>query len=72
MPGYRLYIVGTDGRFSNVEVIESANDQEAIEKSRQLIDGHDLELWDRGRRVARFSRDGSQSGRDPSGEPPRP
>jgi hypothetical protein len=30
------------------------DDSAAIESAKQLIDGHDLELWQRDRRIARF------------------
>jgi len=61
VPEYRLYTLGTDGHFANVKVIECANDQEAIKQSRQLIDGHDLELWHYDRYIARLSPHSSHS-----------
>jgi len=30
------------------------DDSAAVESAKQLIDGHDLELWQRDRRIARF------------------
>jgi hypothetical protein len=36
------------------EIVECTGDLEAIEKAKQFVDGHDVELWDRGRFVMRF------------------
>jgi hypothetical protein len=36
--------------------IECAGDDEAMEKAKQLVDGHDLELWTCGRFLKRFPR----------------
>ncbi len=53
MPTYRLYFLDTDAHISRPpEAFECADDQEAVQKARQLIDGKDLELWDGPRRVA--------------------
>ena len=54
MPEYRAYIVGSDGRFSDFRVIECVDDDEAMELARQLVDGHDIELWQRARKIATF------------------
>ncbi|MBM7485462.1 hypothetical protein ACVWWI_001211 [Bradyrhizobium sp. USDA 3686] len=48
---YRAYIMREDGRISGVHEIDCANDDEATAKARQLLDGHDLEVWHRDRRV---------------------
>jgi hypothetical protein len=56
MPDYRAYIVGIDGHFARVEFLHShLNDAAAIKAAKQLVDGHDIELWDRDRFVGRFS-----------------
>ena len=47
MPAYRVYIVSTDGRIAGAaQVIECANEQEAIGKAAQLTNGKSVELWD--------------------------
>jgi hypothetical protein len=56
MPDYRVYIVGSDGHFSDVVPLECADDGEAVEQAKQLVDGHDVELWQRDRKVATFER----------------
>jgi hypothetical protein len=54
MPEYRAYIVGSDGHFSDFRVIECADDDEAMEQARQLVEGHDIHLWQRARKIATF------------------
>jgi hypothetical protein len=38
------------------KIIECADDQEAIQKAKQFIDGRDIELWEKARLIARFPR----------------
>jgi hypothetical protein len=45
MADYRAYTVGVDGHFVGFEPLTCANDTEAIEKAKRLVDGHDIELW---------------------------
>jgi hypothetical protein len=52
MREYRVYIVGSDGHFSNVFPLDCADDGEAMEQAKQLVDGDDVELWQRDRKVA--------------------
>ena len=56
MPEYRAFIVAPDGHFINAFELECADDNEATERAKQLVDGHDVELWQRDRKVARFDR----------------
>jgi hypothetical protein len=51
---YRAYIIGSDGRIQKSMELDCADDAEAIEKAKQFVDGQDIELWQRERRVARF------------------
>jgi hypothetical protein len=51
---YRVYIVGDDGHFLRAIQLDCPDDRAAIESAKQLIDGHDIELWQRDRRIARF------------------
>jgi hypothetical protein len=63
MADYRAYILGIDGhRFVWVESFLSnhPDDAAALIAAKKLIDGHDVEVWDRGRLVARLDhKDGS-------------
>jgi hypothetical protein len=45
MLDYRAYLIGSDGHFYNAVPLKCTSDDEAIEKARQLVDGHDVELW---------------------------
>jgi hypothetical protein len=56
MPEYRVYIIGSDGHFYSAVPLECADDDEARERAKQLVDGHDVELWQRDRKVATFER----------------
>ena len=54
MQHYRVYFIRQDGHFNRTLDPSCANDSPAIELAKQLIDGCDLELWQRDRRIARF------------------
>jgi hypothetical protein len=56
MPGYRAYVVGSDGHFINAFELECADDTEAMERAKQLVDGHDIELWQLARKITVFKR----------------
>jgi hypothetical protein len=55
MPDYRVYIIGMEGHFHSSVHLECADDSEAKEPAEQLVDGHDVELWQRDRKIARFN-----------------
>ena len=45
---YRIYTIGRGGHFlGGPEVVECADDKEAVEKAMQLARGFDVEIWDR-------------------------
>lgn len=54
MADYRLY--GLDGvnKVASGEWIEAEDDDSAIEAAREMMDGHDCELWQGRRLVARI------------------
>ncbi|HEY4071263.1 MAG TPA: hypothetical protein VGM04_06885 [Sphingomicrobium sp.] len=56
MADYRLY--GLDGvnKFSSGEWFEAEDDVTAIEVAKNMMDGHDCELWKGKRLVARIGR----------------
>jgi hypothetical protein len=61
MRDYRAYIFGVGGhRFVKVKdfVSDLPDDVAALSAARQLVDGHEVELWDCGRLVARLSASG--------------
>jgi hypothetical protein len=54
MPEYRVYIIGSDGHFFNAISLECTDDAGAMKQAEKLIHGHDVELWQRDRKIARF------------------
>ena len=51
MRSYRVYFL-TEGRMSDLpSIIEAADDKEAMQRAKVLLDGHDLEVWDETRLV---------------------
>jgi hypothetical protein len=54
MTDYRVYIIGDDDHIMGRIDIDCADDNAAIESAKQYIDGHDIELWQRDHRIARF------------------
>ena len=51
---YRIYTIGLDGHFANVEVAECADDKEVVEKALAQVDGRAIEIWDHKRFVVRL------------------
>ena len=55
MSEYRIFAIGPDGRFAGEpKIVECIDDQEAIHKASQFIDGRDLEVWTPTRLIARL------------------
>ena len=54
MNEYRAYTVGYDGHFTASRAFKCANDDDAIVWARQLVDGHDVELWSGDRFVVKL------------------
>ena len=56
MPKYRIFTVGHDQHFVGVpENVECVDDNEAVDKAMQLMNGLDLEIWDHKRMITRLS-----------------
>ena len=57
MTGYRLY--GLDGvdKVASGEWFEADDDETALEVAKRMMDGHDCELWQGSRLVARIRRE---------------
>jgi hypothetical protein len=56
MADYRAYMVDGDGHFYEAVALVCADDAEAIQKAKQLVDHHEVELWQLDRKVATFKR----------------
>jgi hypothetical protein len=54
MAGYRAYIIGVDGLFLRSIELRCPDDDTAKQYARQLVDGHDIELWQGDRKVTAF------------------
>lgn len=48
---YRAYHIGESGKVQFAVPIEAGSDGQAIAQAREMVDGHVLELWDRGRLI---------------------
>jgi hypothetical protein len=51
MPEYRAYRIKNNHVAGIPDVVVADNDQEAIERAKQLTNGHDVELWEGSRFV---------------------
>ena len=51
MPEYRAFLVGPDGHFHSAQVIEAVDDAAAVEAAKPRVDGHDVEVWQRDRKI---------------------
>jgi hypothetical protein len=56
MADYRAYLVDSDGHFYEAVALVCADDAEAIQKAKQLVDHCEVELWQLDRKVATFKR----------------
>ena len=54
MADYRAYTVGSDGHFIDYHGFVCDNDADATERARQLVNGHDIELWSGERFIVRL------------------
>ncbi len=54
MSVYRAFIVGLHDRSIGVVQLDCTDDESAIKSAGQLVDSHDVELWQTDRPVARF------------------
>jgi hypothetical protein len=54
MAEYRAYIIGTDGRFLRAIELICPDDGTAKEYAKQLVDGHDIELWQGDHKIETF------------------
>jgi hypothetical protein len=54
MTHYRAYLIGRDGYFMKSVDLICDDDDGARKCARQMVDGHDVELWQQDRRVEKF------------------
>jgi hypothetical protein len=51
---YRAYIIGSDGHVKDRHEFWAEDDEKAKERAEQYVDGHDIELWHRDKKIAEF------------------
>ena len=54
MNEYRAYVMGHDGHIKNSRTFVCESDDDATVWAKQLVDGHDIELWSGERFVIRL------------------
>ena len=54
MPEYRAYAIGAEERILSRVDFVCDNDEAAKERAKQLVDGHDVELWHLDQKIAIF------------------
>jgi hypothetical protein len=54
MQGYRAYSLDEDGHIVGRTDLVCADEQSAKQQARQLVDGHDIELWQGDKKLATF------------------
>jgi hypothetical protein len=54
MQDYRVFVLGPDGHVIDRFEFWCRDDEQAKEKAKQLLDGLDIELWHRDRKIAEF------------------
>jgi hypothetical protein len=52
--GYHAFVIGPDGHVQMRYDLRCASEEEAKQKAEQLVDGHDIELWQRDKKIATF------------------
>ncbi len=57
---YRVFVLNEDGHVTRAEVIDADNDADAAEQAQSFANDSPIELWDRGRKVARFDKPGDK------------
>ena len=55
MADYCAYIMGPDGHVQNCVELRCDDDVEAIMLAKQVVDGHDVELWQLDRYIETFT-----------------
>jgi hypothetical protein len=54
MADYRVYLIGGDGHFIKAILLDCDDDPAAIESAKQFCGEHDIEVWQRDRKIAAF------------------
>jgi hypothetical protein len=60
MPTYRAYLINGDNRVASYRPVDADTDAEALRAARQLVDGHDVEVWLLDKMIGRLPRAAKQ------------
>ena len=63
MPEYKAFLIKNDKIDIAATVITADSDEDAIEQTKPLVDGHDIELWLGPRFVMGFKARGANNGK---------
>jgi hypothetical protein len=53
---YRAYFIDKDDRVESFKPVEADSDEEALAAAKQLVNGHDVEVWLLDRMVGRLTK----------------
>ncbi len=54
MTHYRAYLIGQDSYVIKAVDLNCQDDDAAMKRAQHMVDGHDVELWQDTRRIAKF------------------
>jgi len=54
MTHYQAYLVGQDSYFIKAVDLDCEDDDAAMKRAQKMVDGHNVELWQHDRRIAKF------------------
>jgi hypothetical protein len=54
MTDYRAYVIDGNDRIISAKEIDAGSDGQDLEAAKQYVDGHDVEVWCRDRKVGRL------------------
>lgn len=54
MANYRAYLIARDGHHIKAVDLNCTDDDDARRRAEQMVDDHNVELWEHARRIARF------------------
>jgi hypothetical protein len=57
MPTYKVYTFNSKRHITAMNEIDCATDEDAATGAKQFLDGHDLEVWERGRFITALKAD---------------
>ena len=61
MGHYRAYILNRENRIMEAVDLDCADDADATESAKRLVEGHDVELWKDARVVSRVAKSSAES-----------